>query len=68
MALITIVIQDRPEGPGISVSAEPVMPRTVLEGPPSPAQAAAAIMLNAIAAFCHDHGEKPDAPRIQLIN
>lgn len=68
MALITIVIQDRPEGPGIAVNAEPAMPRSVLEGPPTPAQAAAAVMLNAIATFCHAHGEKPDAPRIQLLN
>jgi hypothetical protein len=48
MALVVITVQDGPQGPSVSVNAEPPMPSSVLGGAPSPAQAAAAIMLNAL--------------------
>lgn len=54
MALITITIQDDPAGPQLAVLAEPALPRNVLEGKPSPAQALAAVMLNAL-----DREERP---------
>ncbi len=48
MALITITLQDSPDGPQIAVAAEPALPRSRIEGKPTPAQAAAALMLNAL--------------------
>lgn len=49
MALITITIQDGADGQcTFSVNAEPALPRSVMDGAPSKAQAAAALMLNAL--------------------
>lgn len=48
MALITITIQDTPEGPAFAVLAEPALPQTILDGRPTAAQNAAAVMLNAV--------------------
>jgi hypothetical protein len=57
MALITITLQDSPTGPQMGVLSEPPMPRTVLDGRPTPAQNAAACMLNALeAAMRADRG------------
>jgi len=61
MALVVITIQDGPQGPSVTINAEPAMPASVLDGPPSGAQAAAAIMLNALSAVA---GPRNDAPRI----
>lgn len=49
MALVTIIIQDGADGQvSFGVSAEPALPRTILDGKPTKAQAAAALMLNAL--------------------
>jgi hypothetical protein len=48
MALIVIIVKDTPEGPSVNVQAEPALPQNVMQGPPSPAQTAAAVMLNAL--------------------
>lgn len=72
MALVTIVIQDGADGQvSFGVSAEPAMPRTVLDGPPTKAQAAAALMLNALTAKLapgQELGEVSDAKRIITLN
>lgn len=56
MALITITIQDDPAGPQLAVLAEPALPRSRLEGKPTPAQALAAVMLNAMTQEIRDAG------------
>ena len=63
MALIVITIQDGPQGPNVTINAEPAMPTSILDGPPSGAQAAAAIMLNALSAVAGPNA-RGDAPRI----
>ena len=63
MALITITIQDDPAGPQLAVLAEPALPRNVFEGKPSPAQALAAVMLNAVAEQIRDAGPTIIVPR-----
>ena len=50
MALVIITLQDGAQGPSVTVNSEPAMPTNVLQGQPTPAQAAAAIMLNALTA------------------
>ncbi len=63
MALISITIQDTPEGPAFAVLAEPPLPQNILDGKPTPAQNAAAVMLNAMQAAVEG-----DAPRILKLN
>lgn len=65
MALITIVIADTQQGPSLLVFTEPKMPTNVLEGSPTPAQIAAATMLNAV----RDGAQAPAEPsRIITLN
>jgi len=60
MALVTIILQDGPDGQvSFGVSAEPALPRTVLDGRPTKAQTAAALMLNALTAHLAP-GQKAD--------
>lgn len=59
MALVSITIQDTPEGPAFAVLAEPPLPQNILDGRPTPAQNAAALMLNAVQSVVEG-----DAPRV----
>lgn len=63
MALVIILIADTPEGPRVQCNAEPAMPQTVLDGRPTPAQAAAAMMLNALSKAVGPASAN-DAPRV----
>jgi hypothetical protein len=64
MALITITIQDTPEGPAFAVLAEPPLPRTVLDGRPTAAQNAAALMLNAVQSAVEGDGPRIVVPAL----
>lgn len=49
MALVVITIQDEASGQcSFTVNAEPALPRSIMDGAPTKAQAAAGLMLNAL--------------------
>lgn len=64
MALITIIVHDTPAGPHMQIFAEPELPKNILEGRPTDAQAVAAVMLNAVQVAQSEAAQS----RIQLLD
>jgi hypothetical protein len=63
MALISITILDTHEGPSFAVLSEPPLPQTILDGRPTPAQNAAALMLNAVQSAVEGEGPRIHIPQ-----